>query len=110
MDILTKSEIKKILMLSSIIEEYNEELDRESAYEILSAKLDDFIEEENQGRLRRQRGRPRREKTVMEQVLDSSTGRQIGRTIARELTRGILDVMGIKKTRRRRSKKTPSWF
>jgi len=45
-------------------------------------------------------------------LLNSSVGRQIGRTVARELTRGILGVLGLGgKTRTRRRKKSSfSWF
>jgi hypothetical protein len=34
----------------------------------------------------------------MEKVFSNTTTRQIGRTVARELTRGILGVLGVKAT------------
>lgn len=40
MDILTDDEIKDVLAQSKLIKKYNEEIDRESAYEILSAKIE----------------------------------------------------------------------
>ncbi|WP_228235039.1 helicase HerA-like domain-containing protein [Allomuricauda sp. M10] len=39
MDILTESEIKDVLGKSKLIKKYNEEVDRESAYEILNEKM-----------------------------------------------------------------------
>ncbi|MBO0343335.1 MAG: helicase HerA-like domain-containing protein [Bacteroidota bacterium] len=40
MDILSDSEIKEVLDKSKLIKKYNEEIDRESAYEILSEKIE----------------------------------------------------------------------
>lgn len=108
MDVLTKKEINEILKSSTIIKKYNEEIDRESAYEILQEKIEIFQEEEQQATLKKQRakaskGRSRRsQQSTIEKIVNSTTTRQIGRTIARELTRGLLGALGIKQTRRRR--------
>jgi len=40
MDILSDSEIKEVLDKSKLIKKYNEEIDRESAYEILTEKIE----------------------------------------------------------------------
>ncbi len=40
MDILTDDELKDVLAQSKLIKKYNEEIDRESAYEILGAKIE----------------------------------------------------------------------
>ena len=40
MDILTDNEIKEVLDNSKLIKKYNEEIDRESAYEILTEKIE----------------------------------------------------------------------
>jgi len=50
MDILDDKELKEILGDSSIIEKYNEQIDRESAYEILSKKIDTAYKEEEKER------------------------------------------------------------
>ena len=39
MDILSESEIAQVLAKSALKKKYNEEIDRESAYEILNAKI-----------------------------------------------------------------------
>lgn len=119
MDILTTAEIDDIIEESYMIRKYNEIVDRESAYEILSGKIEEAQEKERQEELKSQqekaekaytrKGR-RREKTMLEQVMGSTTTRQIGRTVARELTRGLLGVLGVKTTTRRRRRKKSSWF
>jgi len=119
MDVLTEMEISAILGKSKLIKKYNEEIDRESAYEILSEKIEEFQQEAHQAELKKQkekasksksrsRGRRKAEKSTFEKIVNNTTTRQIGRTVARELTRGLLGVLGIKTTRRR-SKKS-SWF
>lgn len=105
MDVLTQGEIKDILSRSRLIRKYNEKVDRDSAYEILQEKIERANEEEKQAELKAQREKAARvsrrsrgaQKTVLEQILSSSASRQVGRTVARELTRGLLSVLGVKK-------------
>ena len=101
MDVLTESEIDSLVSESKIVKRYNKEIDRESAYEILTAKLDRAAkqeeEEKNAAKEPVRSTRRRVEKSTMEQVLGSTAARQIGRTIARELTRGLLGILGIKR-------------
>ncbi|MFY9241727.1 MAG: helicase HerA-like domain-containing protein [Polaribacter sp.] len=42
MDILTDKELKQVIDSSKIVHKYNQELDRESAYELLNSKIDDI--------------------------------------------------------------------
>ncbi|MFT4759795.1 MAG: DNA helicase HerA-like ATPase [Saprospiraceae bacterium] len=120
MDVLADKEIDAILKQSVILDKYNKVIDRESAYEILTDKLAAAKEEEHQAELKKQnekaaktttRKRGRAEKSTFEKVMSNTTTRQIGRTIARELTRGLLGALGIKSTSsRRRRKKNSSWW
>ncbi len=109
MDVLTKKEIDEVLSYSSLTEKYNEELDRESAYEILCGKIEHKKNEEPEVKSRSGRGR---EKSKVRAVLDNSVTRQIGRTVAREISRGLLGVLGIggKKKSTRKSYKKKGWF
>lgn len=113
MDILTDEEINYFFQRSKIAKKYNEVIDRESALELLNAKLEDAAKEEHQEKIEEQHGKARRssrtEKSTIEKVMDSTLTRQIGRTVARELTRGLLGVLGVKTTGRRSSKKS-GWF
>lgn len=110
MDVLTDAEINRIIDQSQLIPKYNKVVDRESAYEILSEKIQEAHEAEKQEELKKQQEKARsvssrsrrRQKSAFEQIVDSPTTRQIGRTIARELTRGLLGVLGVKTTTRRR--------
>lgn len=99
MDILTNAEISGILRKSQIIDKYNQVINRESAYEILSNKLDRARKDDHQEEMKTQRKSAVREKSTLEKVLSSTTTRQIGRSIAMEITRGLLGVLGIKKRR-----------
>ncbi len=116
MDVLTQDEIEAILRKSTIIKKYNEVIDRESAYEILNGKIEEAQTEEHQAELQNQREAAektvsrRQEKSMFEKVVTNPTTRQIGSTIARELTRGLLGAFGIKTSTRRRSTKRSGWF
>jgi hypothetical protein len=105
MDVLTEKEIDSIIRKSRIADKYNEEIDRESAHEILTAKIKAAQTEERQEELKSQQKKAagtstrRAQKSMFEKILNSPTTRQIGRTVARELTRGILGVLGVKKRR-----------
>ncbi len=112
MDILTDKEMDYIISGSRIIDRYNEVIDRDSAYELLTGKIKEAQSEEIQEELKAQQEKAyksssrRKEKSTFDKVVNSTTTRQIGRTVARELTRGLLGILGIKKTRRSKS----SWF
>lgn len=107
MDVLTKQEIDRVVARSELIDYYNEAIDRESAHEMLTEKIERAQEKEKQAEYRRDQEEVRqtsrrrgREKSALEKVLGSSAARQVGRTLARELTRGILGALGVN-TRRR---------
>ena len=56
----------------------------------------------------------RQEKSTFEKVINNSTTRSIGTAVAKEITRGLLGVLGIKTTTRRttstRKKSVFPWF
>ena len=113
MDILTDQEIDTVVNQSGLVKKYNQSVDRESAHEILTAKIEAAQSEEHQEMMEEQRSKARTvtsrtEKSTFEKVINSPTTRQIGRTVARELTRGLLGVLGIKSTRSRSRKS--GWF
>ncbi|MEM9930435.1 MAG: helicase HerA-like domain-containing protein, partial [Bacteroidota bacterium] len=107
MDVLTKSEIKDIVSRSPLVRKYNKDIDRESAYEILQEKMEAAAKAEHKAEIEKQREKARksssrsrrREKSMLEQIMNNTTTRQIGRTVAREFTRGLLGVLGITKRR-----------
>ncbi|MCB0661398.1 MAG: DUF853 family protein [Saprospiraceae bacterium] len=110
MDVLTEEEINYFFQRSKIAKKYNEVIDRESALELLNAKIEDAAEEEHKEKMQEQktsaRKSTRKEKSIVEQVLDSTVTRQVGRTVARELSRGLLGILGVKTTGRKSTKKS----
>ena len=121
MDVLTDKELKDIVKNSPLAKKYNQSVDRESAYEILEAKMAAAAEAEHKAEMEAQRekadktttGRRRSrkaEQSTFDKVLNSTTTRQIGRTVAREVTRGLLGILGISSTRRRSRSRKSSWW
>ncbi len=107
MDVLNKNEVDEILGSSKLVSKYNETIDRESAYEMLTEKLKVSQELEEKPtskgkKTNKTTRRTRQEKSTMEKVLTSTTTKQIGRTLAREFMRGILGVLGLGGTTQRR--------
>jgi len=103
MDVLTESEIKNLVSQSALRDKYNVQIDRKSAYEILGGKIEKAQEAEQKTRINAQWSKGRRQSTRKEKsVWDNAATRDIGRTVARELTRGLLGVLGVKTTTRRR--------
>ena len=104
MDIITEKEKSDLLRASDLTAYYNEEIDRDSAYEMLSKKIEKVHEaqekeEERQNKEKTKSTTSRRSQTRksrFDRVIDKTTQRQIGRTVARELTRGLLGVLGIR--------------
>jgi uncharacterized protein len=107
MDVLTDDEINYIAFNSKIISKYNQTINRESAYEILADKIEQFNKaREEESEDRRPASRGRQEKTIFEEVISNTTTRQVLRTVAREATRGLLGVFGLGG----RSSKKSGWF
>ncbi len=107
MDILTPTEIDDKVRQSVLVRKYEKKLDSTSAREILSAKIDDARNTKRDVEYKIPVPPPKPEKKVkgpstLEKVVKSPVARQIGNTIARELTRGILGVLGVKSTNRKR--------
>ena len=101
MDVLTQKEIDDIVDYSPLVKKYNQVLDRDSAEEILNEKIEAAHEDERQAELKAQRAKAsksrRKEKSTFEKVMSNTTTRQIGRTLARELVRGLMGILGGKR-------------
>jgi DNA helicase HerA-like ATPase len=116
MDILSKDEINDIVSSSKLVAEYNKEINRESAAEILSEKITAAQEDAHQEELRDQREQARQvttrrrvgepeEKSFLEELSKNTMIRQVGRAMATEITRGLLGVLGVRSTRKRSTRK-----
>ena len=115
MGILSDSEIQTVVNNSELKDKYKELIDRESAYEILDRKIKQAQAKEQQAEVRKEQekidlerrkirererrtttnprrnvGRPRKSNT--DKLIDKA-----GTTLVRELTRGLLGILGMKK-------------
>lgn len=107
--VLTPDEIQQVVSSSSIVAKYNEVIDRESAYEILNAKLkaaSEEAEEEQEEEKETKKKSTKEEKSTIEKITDNTMVRQVGRTVFKEITRGLLGVLGLGGS----SKKKKGWF
>lgn len=98
MDVISDQEKEDLIKGSDLVPIYNEVIDRESAYEILESRLKKAKKDvEEIKSSSKKRASTKAEKSAFESFVSNTTTRQIGRTIARELTRGLLGVLGLKK-------------
>jgi len=107
MDILTPSEIDAITAKSRLVAKYNETIDSQSAYEILTAKLEEAAEKGGDTTGGNGSGgspKPGKEqKSTLDKLLENPAVRQIERTAASVITRSLLGALGLggRTTRRR---------
>jgi uncharacterized protein len=118
MDVLTPVEIEQIMFRSRIKHKYDEVINRESAYEILTGKIAEATSQEQEKKMAQQEAREaqhsvprgRSEKSTFEKVLASPVAKQVGRTVAQSVVRGLLGVLGIKTTTAGRAPKKTGWW
>jgi DNA helicase HerA-like ATPase len=98
--VLSSDEIQSIVAASSIATKYNEVIDRESAFEILSKKIKETVTEEKTNKKSQ-----KEEKSTLEKLSENTMVRQVGRTVMKEVARGLLGVLGLGG-----NKKKSGWF
>ncbi len=101
MDILSQNEVDGVLQKSKILKKYNEEIDTESAYEILTAKLQEVAEKAPAPAAKSQP----RERSAVEKVTDNPVVKSMMRTAGNALVRSLLGALGLggRTTRKRRN-------
>jgi hypothetical protein len=108
MDILSPTEINEIVDYSTLTAKYNETIDRRSAYEILTEKMNLASEKERQEEIREQELKERKIKDkeyrrVAPKKRSSTTTRRstksdnMGETIIKEIARGLFGILGMKR-------------
>lgn len=94
MDILDDSEINQLVSKSQLASKYNQEIDHESAYEILERKMEQVQKEQEKAKVPgpppRTGTRTKQDETLIGELSKNTMVRQMGRTLFRELARGIL--------------------
>lgn len=94
MDILSQSEVDAINQRSFLIKKYKDTLDSESAYEILTKKLESAVVQQPASKS----GKP--EKNTLEKVTDNTIVKSMMRTAGNMIVRSVLGALGIGKSRR----------
>ena len=102
MDVITEDEKQEILQRSELVSRYNEEVDRKSAYEMLSRKIEEHNREIEENKEEESRDSTRTTTRRGRSTLEKFSSNPLVKTIFRELTRGVLGVLGGKTTTRRR--------
>ncbi len=104
MNVLTALELDALVARSALAAKYNEVIDRDSAFEILEKRLKgEAADDDAQGKREPATPAPRPakpERSLVEDLSRNTMVRQVGNTLVRELTRGLLGVLGVR-TRRR---------
>ncbi|MCF1750944.1 helicase HerA-like domain-containing protein [Mariniradius sediminis] len=101
MDVLSDQEIQTLVSKSPLVRKYNVELDRDSAFELLEKKISraEAAAEQASAPIPKKTtsARAAKETSLIDELSKNTMVRQIGRTIFRELTRGILGSFSGKK-------------
>lgn len=96
MDILSKDEIKQTLQKSRLVTKYSENINRESAEELLIKKIAKASKGKEIKETRKVHKSTKKEESFFESMSKNTMVRQLGRTLTREITRGLLGILGIK--------------
>jgi DNA helicase HerA-like ATPase len=98
MDVLQPAEIDALVGSSKLVRKYEESVDNESAYEILTAKMEQAAEQQEQAK---EEKKPAARKE--ESFFDNPAVKSATRTAATMITRSLLGALGIGTTRRRKN-------
>lgn len=106
MDVLTGDETSSLISKSKLVKKYNEVVNSESAYEMLTAKIEEASkkQEEEQAKVEEEKQEKKEEKESS--FFDNPIVKTVGRTAANVITRGLLGALGLggrTSTRRRKS-------
>jgi DNA helicase HerA-like ATPase len=104
MDVLTAAEQDKQVAYSAIAKVYNEEIDRESAYEILNGKIANASEDTDTGSSQN-KSNSEEKISGLADTIKTIANSSVAKTIFREVTRGLLGVLIGKPTRSKSSKR-----
>jgi DNA helicase HerA-like ATPase len=96
MDILTDAEIDAIVSHSKIAPKYNQVIDSESAYEILTDKLNDAAKKTEEQKQQEQQAKDDKKPAAHEKgILDNPIVKSMTRTAGNTIVRSLLGVLGL---------------
>jgi len=102
MDVLDQKEIDAINKASQMVKKYDEIIDSESAYELLTERLERAGDRDHQEAMKSQQKSTKKvveQKSLIEEMSKNTMVRQMGNTLLREVARGILGMLGVKRRR-----------
>lgn len=108
MDILTDTEINTVVSNSKLVPKYNQQIDSNSAYEMLTAKLEAASQQPEVQAATAKKGTPKPEPTTLEKVVNNSVVKSFARTAGNTIIRSILGSLGM--GGRTKKSSTKSWF
>ncbi len=91
MDVLADTEIDAIVRKSKLVTKYNQVIDSQSAYEILTAKLQEAGDKTPQKETKTQKEEP----STLDKVLNNSVVKSIARTAGNTIVRSLLGSLGL---------------
>jgi len=106
MDVLTDGEIDNIVSNSKVTAKYNKVIDSQSAYEMLTAKLQNAAENPPETPKATKAAKP--EESTFEKVANSSVTKSLMRTAGNTIVRSLLGSLGLGGRTTRR--KSTNWF
>jgi DNA helicase HerA-like ATPase len=86
---LTSAEYQQLLEQSEMYEKYKDEVDPQSAFELLDERMKAHVEEEQQQKEVKKQGRQKTEKSTFDQVIESPITKQVGK----EIVRGVFGLL-----------------
>lgn len=102
MGVLTAEEISQLLSQSKLIPKYKQAIVGETAKDLLKERMENQTPEAKE--LESKEIEAAKKPSIITELSKNTAVRQVMRTVARELTRGLLGALGIKQTRRSRGK------
>jgi hypothetical protein len=95
MDVLTAAEVEQLVASSKLVKKYAVSVDEESAYEILTAKMEEAAELAEAKVKAKAEVKEKTDPTMIEQVLDNTVVKSAMRTAANTITRSLLGALGL---------------
>lgn len=108
MDVLAEEEIDAINAKSKMVAKYNKTIDSESAYEILTAKLEEAAEKSAQEETTTSKKSDKEPESTFEKVANNTIVKSMMRTAGTTIVRSLLGALGL--GGRSRSAKSKGWF
>ncbi len=107
MDVLTDEEINTLTSKSKLVAKYNQVIDSESAYEILTAKLNAAAEQHGEEAKDDKKSTTKEEPSTLEKVANNTIVKSMVRTAGNTIVRSLLGALGLGG---RTTRKKSGWF